>query len=88
MKLEEIKEKLVIPNSGSEVYNKGIRKANSRANKLFKKVFDYFEFSIEEAKRIQKDNERLKSLFNSEFCRCSKCGEYKRINFGCYCENN
>ena len=39
------------------------------------------------AKMIQKDNQRLKILFDSEFCRCSKCGEYKRSGFGCYCEN-
>ena len=87
MTKESIKEKLIQPNSGSEIYNKGIRIANSRANKLFKQIFDYFELSINEAKRIQKDNERLKILFDSEFCRCSKCGEYKRIRFGCYCED-
>lgn len=39
------------------------------------------------AKNIQKDIQRLKILFDSEFCRCSKCGEYKRSGFGCFCEN-
>ena len=88
MTRENMRYKLIVPNSGNEVYNKGIRIANSRANKLFKQIFDYFELSINEAKRIQKDNERLKILFDSEFCRCSKCGEYKRSGFGCYCEND
>ena len=83
----DFKDKLVQPNSGNEVYNKGIKVANSRANRLCKKVFDYFELTISETKRIQKDNERLKLLFDSEFCRCSKCGEYKRSGFGCYCED-
>ena len=32
-------------------------------------------------------SERLKILFDGEFCRCSKCGEYKRSGFGCYCED-
>jgi len=39
------------------------------------------------AKKIKKDNQRLKILFDGEFCRCSKCGEYKRSGFGCYCED-
>lgn len=87
MTKETMKAKLVQPNSGSEAYNKGIRIANSRANKLFKQIFDYFELSINEATRIQKDNQRLKMLFDGQFCRCSKCGEYKRSGFGCYCED-
>lgn len=87
MNAQYFKDKLVQPNSGSEVYNKGIRIANSRANKLFKQIFNYFELSISESKKIQKDNQRLKILFDGEFCRCSKCGEYKRSGFGCCCEN-
>lgn len=42
---------------------------------------------INNANKMQKDNQRLKILFDSEFCRCSKCGEYKRSGFGCFCEN-
>ena len=87
MNVQYFKDKLVQPNSGSEVYNKGIRIANSRANKLFKQIFDYFELSISESNQIQKDNYRLKILFDGEFCRCSKCNEYKRSGFGCCCEN-
>ena len=87
MNIQDFKDKLVQPNSGCEVYNKGIRIANSRANKFFKQIFNYFELSISEAKQIQKDNQRLKILFDGQFCRCSKCGEYKRSGFGCYCEN-
>ena len=87
MNAQYFKDKLVQPNSGSEVYNKGIRIANSRANKLFKQIFNYFELSINEATKIHKDNQRLKILFDGEFGRCSKCGEYKRSGFGCYCEN-
>lgn len=87
MTYDDFKDKLVQPNSGSEVYNKGIRAANSRANRLCKKVFDYFELTISETKRIQKDNEKLRLLFDSEFCRCSKCGEYKRSGFECCCED-
>ena len=41
-----------------------------------------------ELEKIQKDNQKLKILFDSEFCRCLKCNEYKRNGFGCYCENN
>jgi hypothetical protein len=55
---------------------------------------EYIKESIEElenfinnANKMQKDIQRLKILFDSEFYRCSKCGEYKRSGFGCYCEN-
>ena len=37
--------------------------------------------------KLQKDIQKLKILFDSEFCRCSECGEYKRSGFGCRCEN-
>lgn len=37
--------------------------------------------------KLQKDIQKLKILFDSEFCRCSECGEYKRSGFGCSCEN-
>ena len=66
MNAQDFKHKLVQPNSGSEVYNKGIMIANSRANKLFKQIFNYFELSISEAKRIYKDNQRLKILFDGK----------------------
>lgn len=87
MDIQELKDKLIVPNSGNDIYNKGIKIANKRAISLIKKVFNYFDFSIQETKRIQKDKERLKILFDGEFCRCSKCGEYKRYGFGCYCED-
>lgn len=87
MTYDEFKYKLLVPNSGSDAFNSGVKQANSRANKLFKQIFNYFELSISEAKKIKKDNQRLKILFDGEFCRCSKCGEYKRSGFGCYCED-
>ena len=87
MTYETFKDKLVQPNSGSEAFNSGVKQANSRARRLVKKLFDFYELSINEAQKIQKDNQRLKLLFDSEFCRCAKCGEYKRSGFGCYCEN-
>ena len=51
------------------------------------KEIEELENFINNANKIQKDNQRLKILFDSEFCRCSKCGEYKRSGFGCICEN-
>lgn len=51
------------------------------------KEIEELENFINNANKMQKDNQRLKILFDSEFCRCSKCGEYKRSGFGCYCEN-
>ena len=60
MTRENMRYKLIVPNSGNEVYNKGIRIANSRANKLFKQIFDYFELSMDEARKIKKDNHRKK----------------------------
>ena len=51
------------------------------------KEIEELENFINNANKIQKDNQRLKILFDSEFCRCSKCGEYKRSGFGCFCEN-
>lgn len=85
MNYEEFKLKLVQPNSGSEAFNSGVKQANSRAKKLIKKLYEDTDFLINETKRIQKDNARLRVLFDDEFCRCSKCGEYKRKGFGCYC---
>ncbi len=87
MTYDEFKYKLLVPNSGCDAFNSGVKQANSRANKLFKQIFNYFELSISEVKKIKKDNQRLKILFDGEFCRCSKCGEYKRSGFGCYCED-
>lgn len=51
------------------------------------KEIEELENFINNANKMQKDIQRLKILFDSEFCRCSKCGEYKRSGFGCYCEN-
>ena len=51
------------------------------------KEIEELENFINNANKMQKDNQRLKILFDSEFCRCSKCGEYKRSGFGCFCEN-
>ena len=52
-----------------------------------KESIEELENFINNANKMQKDIQRLKILFDSEFCRCSKCGEYKRSGFGCYCEN-
>ena len=49
---------------------------------------DYITEAIEQLEKHIKDTYTLKLLFDSEFCRCSKCGEYKRSGFGCYCEND
>ena len=51
------------------------------------KEIEELENFINNANKMQKDIQRLKILFDSEFCRCSKCGEYKRSGFGCFCEN-
>lgn len=51
------------------------------------KEIEELENFINNANKMQKDIQRLKILFDSEFCRCSKCGEYKRSGFGCCCEN-
>ena len=42
--------------------------------------------AIKQLEKHIKDTYTLKILFDSEFCICSKCGEYKRSGFGCYCE--
>ena len=47
----------------------------------------YIQESISELRTFIEDTQRLKILFDSEFTRCNKCGEYKRSGFGCYCEN-
>ena len=46
MTREEYKNKLIQPNSGSEAFNKGVKQANSRANRLFKNIFDDFESRV------------------------------------------
>jgi len=43
MTIEEFKLKLLDPNSGNAAFNKGIKQANSRANRLYKKALDDFE---------------------------------------------
>jgi hypothetical protein len=43
MNREEAKAKLLEANSGNDVYNKGIKNANSRANRIFKAIYDDFE---------------------------------------------
>lgn len=50
-------------------------------------IIHLIQIANNQIEQLQKDNSRLKILFDSEFCRCSKCGEYKRSGFGCYCEN-
>ena len=87
MNYDEFKLKLVQPNSGSEAFNSGVKQANSRAKKLIKKLYEDTDFLINETKRIQKDNARLRLLFNGEISRCGNCGELKRRGFGCYCED-
>ena len=49
---------------------------------------EYLEEAIKEIEDMQKDFQDIKILFDSEFCRCSKCGKYKRSGFGCSCEND
>ena len=42
---------------------------------------------IEERQRDRRDLNSLLCIFNSEISRCGNCGELKRRNFGCYCED-
>ncbi len=55
-------------------------------------VFGYIETNLKDAikelKESKKDLQTLKLLFDSEFCRCSNCGQYKRNGFDCCCEND
>lgn len=48
----------------------------------------YIIEAIKELKQIEKDLQTMKILFDSEFCRCSKCENLKRSGFGCICEND
>ena len=43
MTREYFKDKLFQPKSGSDAFNKGVKQANSRANRLFKQAIDDFE---------------------------------------------
>jgi len=43
------------------------------------------KYFIKEYHRIQKDLGDLENLFVCEYERCPKCGNYKRVNFGCDC---
>ena len=55
--------------------------------KPFWEVRDIIEDLGKSLEVTQKDLRRLYLLFDSEFCRCSNCGELKRAGFGCYCED-
>lgn len=53
-------------------------------DKIVDKIYDEFEDILKENIRLEKDLAQLKTLFDSEYDRCS-CGSYKRRGFGCSC---
>ena len=55
---------------------------------LVKWNLEDFNNAIKELEQCQKDLQTLKILFDSGFCRCSNCGQYKRSGFNRCCEND
>jgi len=66
MTREQAKEGLVSPNSGSDAYNQGIKKANTRAKHRINKIFDFFESRTCENCKSFCTTARGKSCVNQE----------------------
>ena len=83
MTIEEFKDELVQPDLGSDAFNRGVKQANSRANRLFKQVIDDFESrTCENCKYLDGHVDTILTCTNMKFGSCT-FGNKVHLDFGC-----